>query len=153
MIFASLLFSVAITYTTASGVPKIECPTVHVPVPNVEYQAGVTTEGNPVTPADLVEPQETQKKFRHIHIPLNLPLSAYPAKKPDFAKSDDEWSAELLAKEKETAASQKPETPTYQPDISQSWLQPGTLSLDTKINQPLWNGQPLHSDCITNPAH
>lgn len=151
MIFAPLLFSAAITYTTASGVPKIDCPPVHVPVPNVRYQAGVTTEGNPVAPADLASSQQTQEKFRHINIPLNLPLSAYPAQKPDFAKTDDEWSAELRAKE--AASQQKPQAPIYQPDLSQSWLQPGALSVDTETNQPLWNGQPLNPDCIGAPAY
>ncbi len=120
---ATLLLIAAMPLTTKSS----DCPPVaYVPAAGVEYQAGVDAKGWMVAPAELTPPVLTQEDFRRIPIPLNIPLENYLADQPDAA------------------------TKTYNVDTSQSWVQPGLVTVDAVTGQAQWNGKPLNApatDC------
>jgi hypothetical protein len=137
-LIASVLIAASSILTTKSG----GCPTVtHVPVADVQYQEGVDAKGLAVAPADLAPPVLSKQDFERVNIPLNIPLENYPAQKPDFAKTDGEWNKQQQAQQ--SVQGQKPSTPTYNADLSQSWIQPGLVSVNTQTGDVTMDGKKL----------
>lgn len=138
----SLLASFLIAALPITITKKADCRTVaHRPAADVEYREGVDANGYAVAPADLTPPALSKEDFRRIEIPIQLPLKDYPAQKPDFAKTDAEWKQEQDAKK--AAEGKKPETPTYNADLSQSWANAGSVAVDTKTGKVEMNGRDI----------
>lgn len=137
-LLTSILIASSPLLTTKSG----GCPTIaHVPAADVEYKEGVDAKGYAVAPADVSPSVLSKQDFKRVNIPLNLPLENYPAKKPDFAKTDEEWNQEQQAKK--NAEGKKPTTPTYNADLSESWVQPGLVTVDTETGYVGMDGKNL----------
>jgi hypothetical protein len=120
--FTALILAAAVTtYSTADA----GCVEVNAaPAPNVAYQQG---EGIPteINPSAL-----TPEDFREVPIPLNIPLKNYPARQVDA-----------------NAADSSPQNP----DLSNAWVQPGFLSVDTQTGETRMNGKSLNApltDCL-----
>lgn len=121
MIFSTIILAAALTYTTKTGCADV----AHVPAPNVAYQEGVDSKGWMVAPADINPPILSNYDFRQVPIPLNIPLKNYPAGRDNSANNTN-------------------------PDLSESWIQPGFVTIDTQTGEAALNGKnlsPQNTDC------
>jgi hypothetical protein len=139
MMGAAYFATAAATETTATQ-SQNGCPpsVTYQPAPDIAYQEGVDAKGNLVAPAEENPPLLTAEDFKRIPIPLNIPLRNYPAQKPDFAKTAEELQQEKHARD--AAAQQPPATPLYNADMSESFMQPSLLTVDTQTGSVQMNG-------------
>lgn len=137
-ILASSFLAAATLLTTKST----GCEAVaHLPAANVEYHEGVDAMGYAVAPADLTPPVLSKQDFRKVPIPLNLPLKNFHAGKPDFAKTEEEWKKEQ--DDKKATEGKRPGIPTTNADTSESWVQPGLVTVDTETGRAEMDGKNL----------
>ncbi len=133
-----LLLAAQATYSTQS----VGCAAInHKPAADVEYMQGQDANGYAVAPADVSPPSLNKEDFRRVAIPFELPMENYPARKPDFAKSDKEWQKQQNElKEKQ---GKKPDTPIYSIDTSHTGIQPGLATVDTQSGKVEFEGKEL----------
>ena len=126
-----------------------DCATVaHQPAPNVAYDGKAANDGWAGVPADVSPPAVTSDDIGMVDIPLNLPLRDYTAGRR---------GRNGVAPQRQERRS--PNAP-YSANLSESWIQPGHLSVDTKSGEAQLNGKPLHTlepaqlnpDCWDNNA-
>lgn len=119
------MFNLLATVLVAAPIAthSVDCVAVaHKPAQDVEYQEGEDSKGYAVAPADIVPPVLSKEDFQKVPLPLNIPLRNYPAQQAD---------------------SEKKENPRTNPDRSESWIQPGSLEVDTEQGKVTLNGRDL----------
>lgn len=106
----------------------------HVPDSDVTHQPQDDDWAD--VPVNTTPSTLTAEDFQHIDIPLNLPLGAYMGgRRPGVAGSEKEAF--------DTGKNVDSGEGKHGVDLSESWIRPGFLSVDTKTGTTLFNGKDI----------
>jgi hypothetical protein len=112
--------------------------TLHKPRADVAYQP--EAEGWAGVPVETVPPALTADDFSKVDVPLNLPLGGYLGGRREEQNPMQRNANSAAASPTDT---QNRPSDAYSADLSQGWVQPGRLSVDTKSGGIIFNDKDI----------